>query len=303
MTSACVTRRARPALGTFVEIAATGASPFDRDRAIAAGFAAVARVHALMSFHERDSDLSRLNRATAGCDVAVDPWTWHVLAAAHELHQVSGGVFDVAIAPALQAAGLLPAIDGRCGEETASADRDPAFALPAPGRVRIMRRGAALDLGGIAKGFAVDRAVDAMKRHGVAAGVVNAGGDLAVFGAAPQTIHLRDPRDPARITAVIEVADEAVASSGGRIDLFGAATVTASAIVDPARRALLSAGSGATVRAPSCMMADALTKVVMIAGERAAPVLRRYGAAALLLTGDGELRATADWPERLRRAS
>src|SRR6185437_4129923 len=169
MTSACVTRRARPALGTFVEIAATGASPFDRDRAIAAGFAAVARVHALMSFHEGGSDLSRLNRAPAGCDVAVDPWTWHVLAAAHELHQVSGGVFDVAIAPALQAAGLLPAIDGCCGEETVSAGRDAAFVLPAPGRVRIMRRGAALDLGGIAKGFAVDRAVDAMKCHGGAA--------------------------------------------------------------------------------------------------------------------------------------
>jgi thiamine biosynthesis lipoprotein len=303
MTSACVTRRARPALGTFVEIAATGASPFDRDRAIAAGFAAVTRVHALMSFHERGSDLSRLNRARAECDIAVDPWTWQVLATAHELHEVSGGVFDIAVAPALQAAGLLPAIDGRRGEEMASAGRDPAFALPAPGRVRIMRRGAALDLGGIAKGFAVDRAVDAMKRNGITAGVVNAGGDLADFGAAPQTVHLRDPRDPGRIMAVIEVANEAVASSGGRIDPFGAATVTTSAIVDPAHRALLPAGCGATVRAPSCMIADALTKVVMIAGERAGPVLRRYHACALLLTGDGELRATGDWPERLRLAS
>src|SRR5215475_1309523 len=90
-------RRARPLLGTFVEIVVSGAA-----------FAVVARVHRLMSFHDPDSDVSRLNRDAAKGPVAVDPWTFQVLQIAEDLRRRSAGVFDVAVASALQAIGLLP---------------------------------------------------------------------------------------------------------------------------------------------------------------------------------------------------
>src|ERR1700756_2719733 len=105
-------RRARPLLGTFVEIEAAGAAGSELDAAMEAAFEAVAQVHRLMSFHEPDSDVSRLNSRAAVEPVVVHDWTFQVLEAAVELHRRSGGVFDVAVAPPLQAMGLLPRRDG-----------------------------------------------------------------------------------------------------------------------------------------------------------------------------------------------
>src|SRR5262245_49914085 len=101
-------RRARPLLGTFVEIAAVGSDRSELDAAVEAAFAAIAKVHRLMSFHEPASDVSRLNRAAAMRPVRVEAWTWDVIAAAVDLNRRSHGAFDIAVAPLLQDAGLLP---------------------------------------------------------------------------------------------------------------------------------------------------------------------------------------------------
>src|ERR1700736_2359679 len=105
-------RRARPLLGPFVEIEAAGAARPELDAPIDAAFEAVARVHRLMSFHEPDSDVSRLNRETSLPPVKVHAWTFQVLQVAVEMHRQTKGIFDVAIAPALQTMGLLPRLEG-----------------------------------------------------------------------------------------------------------------------------------------------------------------------------------------------
>src|SRR5271165_3746740 len=100
-------RRARPLLGTFVEIAVADTSSATADAAIGAAFDAVAQVHALMSFHDPASDVSRLNRAADVGAIATHAWTFDVLATAVELHRRSRGLFNVAVAPVLQTLGLL----------------------------------------------------------------------------------------------------------------------------------------------------------------------------------------------------
>ena len=90
----------------------------------------------------------------------------------------------------------------------------------------------------------------------------------------------------------VVVRNEALASSGG-----GEA-----AIIDP-RRAAAAAIPGATVRAPACVLADALTKMVIVLGEAAGPVLARYGASALFMSARGEVHVTRDWSAGVRRAS
>jgi len=134
--------------------------------------------------------------------------------------------------------------------------------------------GNGIDLSGIAKGFAVDRAIDALKTAGVERGVVNAGGDLAVFGDADIEVGVRDPADRSRLIAVVRLRNEAFASSGRAID--------------PRTRQLVPGNDGASVRAPTCMIADALTKAVGVNGEAALPLLRSFGAAALLFR-DGRM--------------
>src|SRR5208283_167750 len=92
-------RRARPLLGTFVEITAAGAPRPVMEEAVEAAFAAIAKVHRLMSLQEPQSDLSRLNREASSRPVEVHPWTFEVLGAAVEVQRRSGGLFDVAVAP------------------------------------------------------------------------------------------------------------------------------------------------------------------------------------------------------------
>jgi thiamine biosynthesis lipoprotein len=304
MTPACASaRRARPLLGTFVEVAASADAHPEVDAAIEAAFEALALVHRLMSFHERSSDVSRLNREAADRPVAVDPFTYRVLEASLELHRRSGGVFDVAVAPAMEMHGLLPP-DVSAGRPAGTpAPASEAIELLPEGRARFRDRRIRIDLGGIAKGFAVDLALQTLRRRGIRQGLVNAGGDLAAFGPTAQTIHVRDPRDPSRLLCQVAVRDEALASTGGRFDPCRAACSRGLAVIDPRRGRPVDEIAGATVRASSCLIADALTKVVVIAGESAIALLDRYDASALYVSRAGDVRVTSTWRKAERRAA
>jgi FAD:protein FMN transferase len=288
-------RLARPLLGTFVEIAADdGASP-ETEAAIERAFGAIARVHRLMSFHDPDSDVSRLNREASAGAVAVDRWTYQVLETALDLHRRSAGLFDITVAPILQVTGLLPDAGDDPSPAPMNTRAEEAIELLADNRVRFRYPGVRIDLGGIAKGFAVDRAVEVLRNCGLERGLVNAGGDLAVFGPRPQTVFIRDPRHPRRLMGSVEAKNEALASTGARFDPFQCADALGMTVIDPRTREPARSASGVTVRAPTCMIADALTKVVMIAGESATALLEHYCASALLVLANGEVRISADW--------
>jgi len=290
-----ILRRAKPLLGTFVEIAVEDAGPH-AGAAIEAAFADIAKVHRLMSFHEPDSDVSRLNRDAAAHPVTVNSWTYVVLQAALDLHARSQGAFDIAVAPALRDMGFLPRHDDEAACPPRVGGSDAIELLPARS-VRFRDGGVRIDLGGIAKGFAVDRAAEALAGFGVPAGLVNAGGDLAAFGPQPQSIDLRHPCDARRILCKVAVTNGALAASGGSVDPFSSWDVSASRVVDPRTGAPTRDVAGAAVQAPSCMIADALTKVVMIAGEAAAPLLGHFRAAALVVSAAGHISISPDWQD------
>ena len=172
---------------------------------------------------------------------------------------------------------------------------DEAVELLPDRRVRFLRPDTAIDLGGIAKGFAVDRAVDTLKGGGVSCGLVNAGGDLVAFGPHPQPVHVRDPRDPGQCICRIDVTGEALASSGIGFGFLGSVNTSDSAIIDPRSHRPVTDIAGATTRAPSCWIADALTKIVMIAGADASALLDHYDASALIVLTDGDVRVSPNW--------
>lgn len=290
-TASADIRRARPLLGTFVEIEVAAGNR--SMAAIDAAFEAVAQVHRLMSFHERDSDISRLNREACHRPTAVHPWTFQVLEMAVEMHRRSNGIFDVAVAPALQAIGLLPSTGENSSIARRPRLRDAIELLPGHA-VRFRRADVAIDLGGIAKGFAVDRALEVLRSLDVENGLVNAGGDLAAFGAKSNTVHIRHPRHPGQSVCSIEVCNGALASSARRCDPFEKAETASSAVIDPATDRPSQLIDGATVCASSCMVADALTKVVMLGGADAGDLLEHYEAGALMISPDGSLQITSD---------
>ncbi len=307
-------RRARPLLGTFVEIAAVGEASDRVEAAVEAAFAAVATVHRLMSFHEAGSDVSRLNRDASARPVRVHDWTYEVLATAVDLHHHTSGAFDVCVAPALQGLGLLPRDSGLCtpfpdgtsrSEQAArgsSSVHDLIQLLP-ENQVRFADPSVKIDLGGIAKGFAVDRAVEALQGHGITGGLVNGGGDLRAFGPRSYAIDVRDPRQPGRAILRVALINGALASSGGQFDPVRSCHALSSAVIDPATAMPVQSISGATVCASRCLIADALTKVVMNAGEGAGPVLEFYGADAFFVSSHGDAHMTANWKNEVHLAA
>ncbi len=245
--------------------------------AIDAAFTAVARVDALMSFHRPTSDLSRLNRAAAGERLVLDPWTVEVLALAAELHHATGGLFDCAVGAELIAAGLLPG-DRPAAGSGSIADLEIVDAT----QVRVLRP-MCLDLGGIAKGAAVDRAIAALRMHGVVQASVDAGGDLRVLGPEAEPVRLRSPTDRARTVEIGTLADGAIATSSGGFVGDRRDRRWRSPLIDPRSREAVVDRRSFSVLADRCAVADGLTKALAVTGQLPAACLARYGATALVL--------------------
>src|SRR5258706_11734895 len=155
-------RRARPLLGTLVEIAAEGLPDSSLDHAANAAFSAVELVHKLMSFHDPDSDLSRLNRRAAIEPVEVHPWTAGVIRRALALFHATDGLFDCAIGAELMRWELLPD-HGLAG---ARSGKLSAVCLVSNDSI-LFDPPVAIYLGGIPKGLTADRSGAVLGRPGV----------------------------------------------------------------------------------------------------------------------------------------
>jgi len=268
-------RRCRPLLGTYVELTVEHAGDAAAHEAAGRAFAEIATVHRLMSAHDPESDLARIQQDGLATPVEVDPRTHEVLALAARLHAESDGVFDVTVGSELARRGLLPALPLAEG-----AGRGGDVRLHSRHRVSL-RRPARLDLGGIAKGYAVDRAVSVLRHCGARAGLVNAGGDLRCFGPTPRAIAVRPP-DGVGLVPLPPVRDVAVATSS-HVPGRGIPALDASPHVHGGTREPVVRAFGVTVFAPRCVLADALTKVVLATGRPDHPLLARHGAWALLV--------------------
>lgn len=292
--------RARPLLGTIVEITLLGAGARRCEEAFQEAFAAISLVQRQMSFHDPDSTLSRINCEAFTRPVVADDATFHVLQTAQALYSLSNGVFDPTIAPHLESAGFLPKSHANLHPKKTSFD--DVELLPG-NRVRFRQARIRLDLGGIAKGFAVDQAVSALRRKGTECGLVNAGGDLRAFGSHPFTIGIRDPHRLGKVLTSFLIKNLALATSAhyfaGRLK----PGATVGPFVDPRLGRFRGALASVSVAAQSALVADALTKIVMLDPDNSLPLLQRFAAESLVYTAQGAIFSTQTWRERLQIAA
>ena len=268
-------QRARPSLGTLVEMRVEALGEVCSVAAIDEAFTEIQAVHRCMSFHESASDLSRLHAAEVGTAVEVDMRTTEVLHCALEVAQLSAGCFDPTIAAQAVAWGMLPRPHSPFAPDPRANWRD--IELLDGNRVRL-RRPLWLDLGGIAKGYAVDRAIDVLIEAGATQVMVNAGGDLRIAGPREETVHLRGAC--ASVAAgVLAITNAAVATSAGLTTRKRQHGRWIGAHLHGSTKAPAGTFSSASVIADRCMIADALTKVVLAADPALAQrVLAAYGA-------------------------
>lgn len=258
--------RCRPLLGTFVEITV----PDGFGAAIDAAFAAIAHVHARMSFHEATSDLAAIRQASPDQSVTVDRETVEVLRVAMSLNESTAGLFDVTVARELVRSGFLP--DPNIGRID-QFDGGMADIVIEDDTHIYIKRHVLLDLGGIAKGYAVDRAVETLAEFDVPCGVVNAGGDLRTFGPVDWDIGFRDADNMVRSQTTIRHC--AVASSANRLQRRSLRGVPQTPHIGRDRRPVLS-DKRTTVIAEWCVIADAMTKVAMVDPDLANSLLSPF---------------------------
>jgi thiamine biosynthesis lipoprotein len=229
-------------------------------------------VEALMSSYRPDSDVGRLNRQGAEGEVPLSGPTLAVLREAVRAWELTGGAFDVTCAPLralwweAQRTGRLPEPDAL---ERALALVGCDRLLVGPGGARFAREGMEVDLGGIAKGHAIDRAVEALQDAGARAGIVDVGGDLRLFGepapGAPWRVQVQSPPEM-RGRIVLSLSARAVATSGDYARTFTVEGREFSHIIDPRTGRPVADVPSVTVVAGEAAAADALATGVSVMG-------------------------------------
>ena len=245
-------------------------------RIVAEGFDEVDRIDRLMSHYKSDSPLSRVNREAAQHPVSVDPELFDFIVDAMRYHDDSDGAFDITVGPLMKAWGFFRG-DGRVpsGNELAAARRLVGGAHVILNRVSktiaFDEPGVELDLGGIAKGYAVDRAVEVFKRRHIAAALVSAGGStIYALGAPPGrdrwAVTIQDPIDARKTALTVQLKDRAVSVAGRSEKSFESGGVTYSHIMDPRTGAPSQGVLSVAVLASTATAGDALDDAFFVLG-------------------------------------
>ena len=272
----------------------------DAPKGVAAIDAVMAEMHRIdraMSPHKADSDLSRINRLAATEPVRLSSEMFGLIESALAFSARSGGAFDISYASVGHLydyrAGIAPS-----AERTAQAQRAIGWRGlqldRAASTLRFAHPGMRIDLGGFAKGHAVDNAVALLRKFGVAHAHVAAGGDSRVIGdrrGRPWTIGVRHPRRAEQLVAVLPLVDTAVSTSGDYERYFEADGVRHHHIIDPGTGRSPAALHSVTILAADGLTAEALSKALFVLGiKRGMPLIESMpGVDAVAVDAQGRL--------------
>ena len=265
-------RREEAIMGTAIEVELQAASRAEAETAIAAVMAEMHRIDATMSPHKADSELSLVNAGAADGPVVVSAGMFGLLSQALAFSKLSGGAFDITFA---SAGNLYDYRAGVAPDEAALAAVRPLIDWrhvlldPSARSVRFARQGVRIDLGGFAKGHAVDNAIAILRRLGIEHAMVAAGGDSHVMGSRgnrPWTVAIRDPRREGAVVAVLPLEDVSISTSGDYERFFERDGVRCHHLLDPRTGTSPSAVRSVTVIADDGLTTEAFSKTVFVLG-------------------------------------
>lgn len=298
-------------MGTVVEITVAHRSGDLARAAISDAMAELQRVDDLLSIAKPGSLLSRINREGFLARVPVDKEVFNLLRDAAAIGRSSGGAFDVTILPV----GQLWAFDqrGRIPAEESIADKMRLVGYgelildETSNSVGFAKPGMGIDLGAIAKGWAVDLAMERLTARGIRDAIIDAGGDLRIIGSRPGKeswlIGVQHPREPGALLMTLALRDTAIVTSGDYERFFVADGVRYHHILDPATGQPARGCQSVTVLAPTATEADACATAAFVLGPRKglAFLRARPGVRGVIVGADGSLHWTDDALARMAR--
>ncbi len=296
----------RVIMGTYVTITLNRSGKTEDELAKTAGdaFARITRVDDLMSTYKPMSNLSRINAASGIAPVPADPEVIENIEDASYVSRLTGGAFDVTVGPLVNAweigskdahipsPGTIKRALSLVGRQNIVVDRKA-------GTVFLKKRGASIDLGAIAKGYASDRAVAALLEDGIKGGIVACAGDIKTFGTKPDgspwTVGIQNPRGPeGAVVAKLPLTDTAISTSGDYERFFIKDGKRYCHIMDPHTGYPASGLMSVTVLAKDSWLADSMGTALFVLGPKKAYALalKHPELEVLMITDSGKVLAT-----------
>ena len=284
-------------MGTRIIVELWSEQPAAGEQAIDAVLAEMRHIDADMSTYKPDSEVSRVNAGAARHPVKISAELFGLLETALEYSRITNGAFDITYA----SVGFMYDFRARHRPD----EQQIAAALPAVNyhhvlldratrSVRFTQPGVRIDLGGIAKGYSVDRGIEILQRLGIRHALVSAGGDSRIIGdrfGKPWIVGIRHPDRKDEVIARIPLVDTAISTSGDYERYFDENGVRYHHIIDPRTGHSASAVRSATVLAPTATRTDGLSKTAFVLGADAAlKIYAKLGdVEAILVRPDGKV--------------
>ena len=262
----------RPMLGTEISVYLWHDNDAEGRRLMEAVFAETARIDAVMSTYRPESRISDINRRAAAESVDAGPELYGLIEQSLDISVLTGGAFDITY----ESVGQHYDFRERRRPDADTVEREKSridYRLveldPVSNGVRFGKPGVRINLGGIAKGYVVERGVELLRRAGVRNAVVTAGGDSRLLGdrrGRPFVVGIRDPRVDGEVAISLPLEDEAISTSGDYERYFEEDGVRYHHILQPSTGEPAAGVHSATVIGPDAVMTDALSTSVFVMG-------------------------------------
>jgi FAD:protein FMN transferase len=305
-----VVKRAQMHMGTLVTITVVASDLEAGHKAIQAGFNEIKRIERLLSTWIPDSELSQVNAESGRRPVAVSRETLDLMARSMEMARLTEGGFNIALGPAVEAWSVterqrIPSDEElqrlRVLVDVAAIQIDMTLRT-----IFLPHKGMKIDVGGIGKGYAADRAVEEMKKAGAQGGVVALSGDIKTFGVLPDAagfpVGIRHPRKEGAIIAVIDLQDEAISTAGDYERFFEREGVRYHHILDPQTLQPARSCQSVSVIGKEGVLVDGLDTGIFVLGpERGMALVERLaGVEAVIIDDQGKMTLSSGLRSRLR---
>jgi thiamine biosynthesis lipoprotein len=297
-------------MGTLVTITAVASDKDAANRAIQAGFDEIKRLERLLSTWRPDSELSHVNAEAALQPVRVSPETLELVVRSMEMSQLTDGGFNIAVGPAMEAWSFTERQRVPSDEELQQlkplVDWTNIQINNEAQTIFLPHKGMRVDIGGIGKGYAADRAVEEMKRAGAQSGVVALSGDIKTFGVLPERdgfpVGIKHPREEETLIAVIDLKDEAISTAGDYERFFERDGVRYHHILDPQTLRPARGCQSVTVIAKEGAVADGLDTGIFVLGPtRGMELVERLpDVEAIIIDDEGRVTVSSGLRGRLR---
>ena len=306
-----VLKRAQMHMGTVVSVTAVAPNEEVAQNVATAAFREVRRLDELFSTWIGTSELSHINAAAGRHAVPVTSDKMDILERSVEIAKLTNGGFNIAIGPAVEAWGVTERQHIPSREELDQIrpliDLSQVHLNKESGTVYLAREGMRIDVGGIGKGYAADRAVEAMRKAGATAGVVALSGDMKTFGRLPSgdqfPFAIRHPRKPEAILAFIDLQDEAISTAGDYERFFERDGIRYHHILDPFTLKPAGECQSVTVVAREGVVADGLDTGIFVLGpQRGMQLVEELdGVEAVIVDREGRMMVSSGLRNQVRR--